>query len=334
MYNSIISSEHQSTAVARACIQIATAPQQPSTQLLHAFSDVTPNLILNLAIYCHPVGGVCTHCATLFFIKQLAYIRWNNFRCSWWLCVVCCTSVYDCLMLVLQAADLRAELARLGADSSGTKEELAEKLLQVLKSSSAAAAAVTDVTAHSLNRSQAASSHDDEHHQRSSVANTQGAIEQLTAAAAAAVNVSGLEQAGATSADQHIQEIAEHDKPQSQLQHSPPGGHMQQQQHSTNAGSNTDSNFSAADSIDSAVSVCPITLDLDPTSPVQPGHMPPLIPAEAARVAAAMGLLLEDLPPMAPQCKGHVYDVKDMPGLTEAERELVLKVSCPQHQQH
>eukprot|EP00775_Hariotina_reticulata_P008228 gene8228-8418_t len=46
---------------------------------------------------------------------------------------------------------------------------------------------------------------------------------------------------------------------------------------------------------------------------------------KAERVAAAVGVRLEDLPPMPPLCKGQVYDVEDMPGLTEAERELVLK---------
>lgn len=59
---------------------------------------------------------------------------------------------------------------------------------------------------------------------------------------------------------------------------------------------------------------------------VQPGHMPKLDLDEARRVAAQVGVQLEDLPPLVERSKGQVYDAAKLPGLTEEERELVLKV--------
>lgn len=59
---------------------------------------------------------------------------------------------------------------------------------------------------------------------------------------------------------------------------------------------------------------------------VVPGTMPPYDAQEAARVAAAVGVNLEDLPPLAQQARGHAYDVDWMTGFTEQEKDLILKV--------
>jgi hypothetical protein len=59
---------------------------------------------------------------------------------------------------------------------------------------------------------------------------------------------------------------------------------------------------------------------------VVPGTMPPYDAQQAARVAAAVGVALEELPPLAQQARGHVYDVDWMEAFTEQEKDLVLKV--------
>jgi len=59
---------------------------------------------------------------------------------------------------------------------------------------------------------------------------------------------------------------------------------------------------------------------------VVPGTMPPYDPQEAASIAAAVGVELEDLPPLAQQSRGHVYDVDWLTEFNEQEKDLVLKV--------
>lgn len=56
------------------------------------------------------------------------------------------------------------------------------------------------------------------------------------------------------------------------------------------------------------------------------GTMPPYDAQQAARVAAAVGVSLEELPPLAQQARGHVYDVDWMTAFTDQEKDLVLKV--------
>jgi hypothetical protein len=60
---------------------------------------------------------------------------------------------------------------------------------------------------------------------------------------------------------------------------------------------------------------------------IVPGTMPPWDAEEAARVAAAVGVSLDELPPLAQQARGHVYPVDWMTSFTEVERDLILRVS-------
>jgi hypothetical protein len=60
---------------------------------------------------------------------------------------------------------------------------------------------------------------------------------------------------------------------------------------------------------------------------VQLGRVPRLDPHEAARIAAAVGVDLESLPPLTQRSRGQVYAVDALPGLDEEDREMVLKVS-------
>jgi hypothetical protein len=55
--------------------------------------------------------------------------------------------------------------------------------------------------------------------------------------------------------------------------------------------------------------------------------MPRLDPAEAGRIAAAVGVDLESLPPLTQRSRGHVYAVDALPGMDEEDREMMLKVS-------
>jgi hypothetical protein len=54
--------------------------------------------------------------------------------------------------------------------------------------------------------------------------------------------------------------------------------------------------------------------------------MPQLDPAEAARIAAAVGVDLGELPQLTQRARGHVYAVDALPGMDEEDREMVLKV--------
>jgi hypothetical protein len=54
--------------------------------------------------------------------------------------------------------------------------------------------------------------------------------------------------------------------------------------------------------------------------------MPQLDPQEAVRIAAAVGVDLEALPPLTQRSRGHVYAVDALPGMDEEDREMVLKV--------
>jgi hypothetical protein len=60
---------------------------------------------------------------------------------------------------------------------------------------------------------------------------------------------------------------------------------------------------------------------------VQLGRMPQLDPAEAQRIAAAVGVDLAELPPLTQRARGQVYAVDALPGMDEEDREMVLKVN-------
>jgi hypothetical protein len=59
---------------------------------------------------------------------------------------------------------------------------------------------------------------------------------------------------------------------------------------------------------------------------VVPGSIGPYDPVQAAAVAAAVGVSLDELPPLAPQTRGHVYDCDWHTSFTAQEKEMVLKV--------
>jgi hypothetical protein len=59
---------------------------------------------------------------------------------------------------------------------------------------------------------------------------------------------------------------------------------------------------------------------------VVPGCMPPYDPVQAAAIAAAVGVDLDELPPLAPQTRGHVYDSDWLTSFTGQEKDMVLKV--------
>jgi hypothetical protein len=109
---------------------------------------------------------------------------------------------------------------------------------------------------------------------------------------------------------------------QQQLQPQPPPPKQQQQQQQQQQQSGQQGVGAKAAKED-----VPLGYTLPHGPVIVPGTMPPWDAEEAAGVAAAVGVSLDELPPLAQQARGHVYPVDWMTSFTEVERDLILRVS-------
>lgn len=231
-----------------------------------------------------------------------------------------------------QVAELRAELQRLGAEPVGTKEQLAEQLLQLICGETSPSQAASNTAEPAANPSV-----EQAHH-----------TQQLQLGPASSVEAAGTQQdsqsAEVEQASTAAHAAAEHEvvqttfkqlhlngsskqatrSPSDQQPHQPvvPQQQAVQTQVNHTQGSAAAQQHPQPQQQQQQQQQLPPALD----QIIQAGRVVPVDAAEAARVAAAVGVDLAAIPPLVEKSRGQVYDVEGMTTLTPYQHETVLKV--------